>query len=120
MKPRAIRSEQELAWARPADGFHNVIEPAHSGSVSVDISITHELIDYLLVRLPVVPEAPQVRDDEVDVGVLTGQHLHYRRLADHIHQHGQSIGTRRLANFARWHGVVAVYLDPPESPLRHG
>jgi hypothetical protein len=78
------------------------------------------LVHHLLLRAEIVGEAAQVRDDEVDIGILRRQHVHHVRLPGHVHQDGDAEGPRCLAHFARGHGLMPVHADPAEPALLDG
>ena len=66
--------------------IHARIATAHARGVGVHVRISHELIDDLLLSLPIIAKAAQVGDNEIDRRVLWGEHLDDRRLINHVHQ----------------------------------
>ena len=78
------------------------------------------MVDQSLLGPPVIGEAPEVRNDEVDVRILAGQQLDDRHLAHHVVEDRNREQPRDLADLARDARVVAVHLDPAEAVLDHG
>ncbi len=80
--------------------------------------MAHELVDNLLVGSPVIGEAAEMGEDEVDVRVLWRKHIGDLRAAGHIHQHGECERLCSLADLTGRHRFMAVNLDSPEAPSR--
>ena len=69
-QPRAVRAKEKFARAGAFNGRDDVVKAADARSVRVDVGIAHQLFDDAFVRAPIVGEAAEVRDNEVDVGIL--------------------------------------------------
>src|SRR5262245_35806282 len=76
-----------------------------------------EMIDQAKLRPPIIGEAPQVRDDERDIGIFAGQQFTHPNLAHHVIKDGQTISPRRLTDLPRDPRVIAVDLNPHEPML---
>jgi hypothetical protein len=61
-----------------------IVEAAYTGSVRVNILKTRKLVDYALLGLPVILEAAQMWDDEIDIGILGCQQFNDLGLADDV------------------------------------
>jgi hypothetical protein len=79
-----------------------------------------KLVHYLLVRTPVIGEAAEMRNDEVNVPVLRGQHFDYRRTAGDINEQRQAKGPGGLADLSGRCGIVAMNFDAAKAPSPHG
>ena len=75
VQPRPIGAEEKFAWSRTFDRLDNVIELAHSRRVGEHIRVTSQLVSDLLMRAEIIGVAAQVRNDEIDVGVLRRDHV---------------------------------------------
>ena len=75
MQPRTIGSEQHFARAGALHSLLEEIEAAHTGRVGIDVGMARDEIDQRELRPPVVGKAPEVRDDEGDIGVFLRQEL---------------------------------------------
>ena len=70
MEPRPVAAKEKLSRSRAFHRLDEVIEPPHPRGVGVEVRVSDELVDDGLVGPPVVGEAPEMGDDERDVGVL--------------------------------------------------
>src|SRR5579883_1182743 len=120
MKPRTIGSEENLSGTGALDGFYDVIETPHAGGVCIYVGIADQLVDDALLRFPVVRKTSQVRDDEVHIGILRGQHVYDMGLSDHVNQDRESKGFRGIAQLAIRKSIEAVNLNSTKTPARHG
>ena len=78
MQQGAIGAEQDFVRAGAFDSLDQAIPVAYATCVGVDIGETAELINELHVSHPIIGKAPQVRNDEIQVGILGGQHFNCR------------------------------------------
>ena len=81
------------------------------------LRVAHEHPDHRDLRAPVVGEAAEVRDDELDVGVLAREQLDGLDLAHHVVEHGDAGTACHVADLAGDASVVAVHLDAAEAVL---
>src|SRR4051794_12911673 len=72
------------------------------------------------MRFPVVSKASKVSDDEIDVRIFRGEHIHDLWTANNVHEHGKAECPGSLAYLARGHAFKAVDLHSPETPAGHG
>src|SRR5260370_31980688 len=102
IEARAIGTEDHFLCSGPGDGLHDVIEAPYPRCIRIDIGIAHELIHDLLLRPPIVAEAAEMRDDEIDVGVARSHHVNHKGLSGHIEEYRQAEGPPGLVHFPRW------------------
>ena len=75
MQPRTIGSEQHFARAGPLHRLLEEIEAADTRRVGIDVGMAHDDDRSGELRPPVVRKAPEVRNDEVDIGVFLREEL---------------------------------------------
>src|SRR5436305_10362902 len=114
--PWTVGTEEQLAGAGAAKGLHKVVKLANSGSVGIDIWVTRDLIDHLLMSFPVICKAAEVWNDEVNFGILWSEHIDDFWTADNINQDGQAKFLSDLAHLACRHSVKAVHFDAAKAP----
>ena len=119
MRRTAVGAEQELVRTCAPRGLNQVIETADAQCVGIDVGPPHQLIDYLLMRSPVVAEAAEVGNNERHVRVLRGHHFHRWSVAAYVHEKGNSKAACRFANLARRRSIRTVDLYPAEIPFPH-
>ena len=85
MKPRTVRSEQYLVRSCAFHCLDYVVESAYRRGVGIDIRISDELIDNLLLGSPIIAETAQVWNDEVHVRILRRQHVYYLRVTRRLY-----------------------------------
>jgi len=120
MEPGAVGAKQNLGWPGPLQRLLKKVEAPDAGGVGVEIRIAGERVDEGLLRLPVVGEAAEMRDDEVDIGIFPAKQVGNGNFTHRVVQDGQMKKTRRVANRAIDAGVVTVHLDTeePVTPYR--
>ena len=96
----------------PFNRLDQQVEAANAGGVRINVGVTRQRIDKSVLCPPVIGEAAQVRDNEVNLRVLPGQQFADRDLAHHIVQHRQPITLRHLTNFAANARIIAMDFDP--------
>ena len=106
-------------WPGALHRHFEQIEAAHAGGVGIDIGVALQHGDESQLRLPVIREAAEVRDNEIDLGVLRRQKLYQGYLAHHVVQHGQPEGLRHPAHLPADASVVPMYFDALEAEAQH-
>ena len=99
VQPRPVAAEQHLPRP-PVRRLGQQVEPAHRRGVRVDVGVAHEHPDHRDLRAPFVGEAAEVRDDELDVGILARHELDGLDLAHRVVEHGHAEPSCRLADLA--------------------
>ena len=84
VEPRSVGAKQDLSRPRALDGLLQDVEATNARCVRVDVRVPHQVIDQRDLRLPVVGEAAQMRNDEIDVRVFRGQQFTHRDSTHHI------------------------------------
>src|SRR5580692_6422180 len=69
---------------------------------------------------PIVHEAAQMRNDEIDLGIFRSEEIHDLCFAGNVDEEWQPEGLGCLANFARRRGVERVNLNAAKIPVCHG
>src|SRR6516165_2434721 len=116
MQPGTVRAKKQFSRTCHLDCLNEVIELTHARGVSKYICITGQLIDNLLVRLPVVGKAAKVCNYEIHVRVLRCKHVDYFGPADHVHEYGKTKSSGGITNFASRHAIETMDLDSAEVP----
>ena len=86
MQPRSVGAKQHFSDPCPAYAILQIFKPAHAAGIRVDVGEFHDLFNKTLLCAVVIGETTEMRDDEIDVRILRGKHVHHFRLAKHIHQ----------------------------------
>lgn len=120
MQPRAIGAEQDFVGASAFDRLDNVVEAANAGGVGVDVGVARHLVDDAQVGAPVVGEAAEVGDNEVDVGVLGGEEFDEIGLSGGVVEEGDAKGAGSIADFAGGGTIHAVDFDAAKVPAIDG
>ena len=119
MQPRTVRTEDHFSCSGPSDRLNDVVKPAHACRIGENVRMTHQLIDNLLLRPPIVQKASQMRNDEVDVAILGCEQFDNVGTARNVDEHRNAKRSDGLTHFARWQGIVAMHFESPKSVSRH-
>ena len=111
MDPRAVGAEEEFVRAPALDGFDDVVELADAGSIRVDVGMLGKLAADVFMGAPFVGETAQVRDDEVHVAVLRGDHVDDFGFADDVDQKWNTKSAGSFADLALMSAEIAVTED---------
>jgi len=87
VQPRPIGAKQKFARSGAANGLYDIVEATNPRSVGINVGVPYQLINDLLHRPEVIGKAAQMRDDEIDVAILRGEHLDMPGLSANIDQH---------------------------------
>src|SRR6266849_767659 len=120
MQPRTVGAEEKLMRPGSFYSLDNVVEAPNPRGICVYIRIAHKLFNHAFVRLPVVGEAPQVRNNKIYVGILLGKQIDHVRLPAHIYEHRYAKSFCGFAHFSRRHSFKAVNLHAAKSPAQDG
>ena len=82
------------------DRLDDVVEAPDSSRVGVNVRVTDQLVHDLLLSAPVIAETPEMRNDEVDLRVLWGDHFNHEGLANHVHEDREPKRLRGFANLS--------------------
>src|SRR5712672_778069 len=72
------------------------------------------------MRFPIVSKASKVSDDEIDVRIFRGEHIHDLWTANNVYEHRKAECPGGFTYLARGHGFKPMNLDPPETPVCYG
>jgi hypothetical protein len=120
MKPGSIGAKQYFMRPAPLNRLHDVVKAPHPGGVGVNVGVACHLVDDAQVGAPVVGEAAEVGDDEVDVGVLGGEEFDQIGLSGGVVEEGDAKGAGGIADFAGSGTIHAVYFDTAKVPAGDG
>ncbi len=103
-------------WTGAFDGLYQAIPIAHPACVGVDIGEAAELINEMHVGHPIIREAAQVRDDEIQVRIFSKCECQYYQV--YFYQsHFLDVYVRvfwSMDKFRKWHEMLSnaehVYL----------
>src|SRR6185436_16747708 len=120
MKPRSVRSEEDLVSISTLNRLHDVIKPSDTGGISINVRMSDKLIYDLLMRSPVISETSQMGNDKIYIRVLRRYQLDDVSLTNDIHQHRQAKRARCFTDFSRRHRIMAVHFDSAKTPQPGG
>jgi hypothetical protein len=111
MQPGSIGSEEHLVGAGAPHSLEQEIEAPDPCRVRVDVVMSYQLIDQSAVSAPVVRETAEMRDDEVDIGILGREQFDDGDLTHDVIENRNTMSAGSEADLAGDPRVVLMNLD---------